>query len=531
MTRTRGAINKAVAEEAGEDGAVVAPATSAVDTAVVAPPGPASENKEEEAIVIKEETIVKEEEPEPMKTDTEVLKEEVDVPPPPPPPPSSAPAPTPASAQIEEEASPAVVEAATTAAAVKDDKTTTTTKPAAEAAAMISIEVGGPSYATSVSVATKTATTSTIIHQDGTTTKKDREPIKVIPAIPIPEPEPDPHVPSNRDVCVGFDDHIGTMLLHDLIRIHYYLWKKSGKDVPTEETAKVSDLATRLTQLVRKGKKYELSGLKDVPKPFFKGEGRFFEKSTEPTAEGGGDTVKEWKRLDEVEAKAYVTQFLLAQFKTMEEESEKSTEMKDCLDLLFATTKADPGEEPNSAPRPCDVLFLPMEYPWEENMAYEHQVGNKHLLFLASQHVSGESKESDKRVDAAFKLVTSKIEVNSGTDLVPKTPRYVIQRTQESQNSWHEMPRDDLAEFAVIFVFEVYLEKQIHGIGTTVTTTTSSTTTNSLATTTTIVAVAGSIAAAAAVSTKVASLVSDTAMATDTPIDTPTTHDVLFGRG
>jgi hypothetical protein len=99
------------------------------------------------------------------------------------------------------------------------------------------------------------------------------------------------------------------------------------------------------------------------------------------------------------------------------------------------------------------VLFLPVEYPWEENMSCEHQSGNKHLLFLASQHVSGDSDESASRVKAAFALITSKVQVSSGTELAEKIPRYIIQRVINCQNSWDEMSCDDLAEMTAIFVF------------------------------------------------------------------------------
>ena len=79
-------------------------------------------------------------------------------------------------------------------------------------------------------------------------------------------------------------------------------------------------------------------------------------------------------------------------------------------------------------------------------MPYEHQSGNKHLLFLASQHVAADTNDSSKRVEAAFRLVTSKVEVNSGTELLQKTPRYVAQEVRDNQNSWRELDKEELAE-------------------------------------------------------------------------------------
>jgi hypothetical protein len=298
--------------------------------------------------------------------------------------------------------------------------------------------------------------------------------------------------PTDRDVCVGDDRQKGTMLLNDLIRLHFILVKKDKSEVPTQEKD-VELLAARLTQLMLHGKKYELSGLKDVPKPYLNGEGRFFEKKDD-----------KWTKIDEEQAKAFVTKSILAHFKVIVEESDPCAEFQECVETLFKnsdpSTKGADEPSHHSAPRPCDVLFLPIEYPWEENMPYEHQSGNKHLLFLASQHVAADTNDSFKRVEAAFKLVSSKVEVNSGTELVQKTPRYVVQLLLDNQNSWKEMDRTDLAEFAAIFVFEVYLEKQIHGVG-------------------------------APLSSQVANLLSETTKPGTSPVEPPTPHDVLFGRG
>jgi hypothetical protein len=350
---------------------------------------------------------------------------------------------------------------------------------------------------------------------DSMTKKQDKESIKIVPAVPHPEPEPDPNVPRDRDVCVGLEStHKATMLLRDLIRIHFFLlWKKkrlagkksdgdNGSSLSTaaddalkpspQDEKEIEELAARLTTLFSEGKKYELSGLKDVPKPFLKGPGRFFQK---------GEAENEWKRLDEEQSKMIVADLIRAQFEEIAAEPHNA-EVKECVDLLFEDYKVKADEEPHSAPRPCDVLFLPIEYPWEENMAYEHQSGNKHLLFLAAQNVSGDSRESEKRVESAFKLVTSKVEVNNGNDVVEKTPRFVIQLLQEESqnNTWDEMPLEDLAEFAAGFVFEVFLEKQIHDTSGT------------------------------SLSAHIAIVAQDSVEMSE-PIETPTTHDVLFGRG
>jgi len=330
--------------------------------------------------------------------------------------------------------------------------------------------------------------------EDTTEEAKADEPLAEAQKKEIP---PLPPGPVDRDVCVGDENHKGTVLLMDLIRLYYVIVKKEkgddGAKMPTTEKD-VEELASHLATLMMEGKKLELSGLKDVPKPFLVGEGRFFEKS--------GD---DWSKMSKEQAHKFVAKTILAQFSQIAgEEKPFSSDVDECVETLFKgsdPSAKDPDEPSNfSAPRPCDVLFLPIGFDWQENMPYEHQSGNKHLLFLASQHVAADTNDSIKRVEAAFKLVTSKIEVNSGTELVPKTPRYVAQEVKDTQNSWRELTKEELAEFACIFTFEVFVEKQIHGMG-------------------------------VPLSSQVANLMSETAKPSTLPVDSPTPHDVLFGRG
>ena len=83
---------------------------------------------------------------------------------------------------------------------------------------------------------------------------------------------------------------------------------------------------------------------------------------------------------------------------------------------------------------------------------------------------------------------------------------------------WKNMDRDDLAEFATIFVFEVYLEKRFYEetiIGTN------------------IVDAVGSPVTPGSTQAAMKDLLSpsDANKPSDVPIPHPTTHDVLFGRG
>lgn len=434
-------------------------------------------------------------------------------------------------------------------------------------------EAGTPAKATTKTEATETPAAETSTTEvaaavaaataAAVTSPTPSIPTKVILATPRPEPPRDPDIPSDRDAIVDADRHKGTMLLTDLIRLHYYLWKKQqeppvedeqkvegGKEKskdgekkeaqtppakvePPTDAKDVEELATRLTNLFKNGRQYELSGLKDVPTPFFQGEGRFFEKT--PTADDEMDEKKKWKSLDDDAATSYVSGLILKSFKEYAEADNKDADsltadesdgsaISKSVDTLFKNLKAaTTGDEVTSDPRPYDVLFLPVTYGWEESMNYEHQSGNKNLLYLASQHVSNDTKESLSRIKAAFALVTAEVQVSSGTELVTQNQRFVIQRKAEEtatgqQKTWVNMGRDDLAEFATIFVFEVFLEKRFYEetiIGTNIVDTVGSPVTP------------GSTQAAM----KDLLSPSDANKPSDVPIPNPTTHDVLFGRG
>lgn len=394
-------------------------------------------------------------------------------------------------------------------------------------------------------------------------------PTKIIPAVPLPEPERDPNVPSDRDAVLGDDVHRGTMLIQDLVRLHYYLWKKEQqpeeeaaalaketkedddkkddaakkpkdkkdektstpaptKVEPPQEAKDVEELAARLYELFGEGRKYELSGLKDVPTPFFKPGGRFFEKLD--ASETETDDKKKWKRLDEAGAKERMAKLLVKTFTELAEadnkelekaadaaEESESSVISKSVDSLFENVKLGNGDTP-ADPRPYDVIFLPVHTPWEENMTHEHSSGNKNLLYLASQHVSVDTKESIARVKAAFALITTKVQVSSGTELVTKDQRFCILKStgEKGINVWESMDRNDLAEFAAIFVFEVYLEKRIYEetvIG------------NSI--------IPGTPVTPGSTQAAMKDLLSPSAAnkPSDVPIPHPTTHDVLFGRG
>ena len=258
-------------------------------------------------------------------------------------------------------------------------------------------------------------------------------------------------VPTDRDVCIGTDDkHFGNMLLMDLVLLHLIIRNTVQKKDSPLGKKEVDELATRLTNLFLKGKPFELSGLKDVPKPFLKGPGRILEKND-----------NEWKLANLTKAKAFVKDVIMSSIKSIPsdlllEDMESFLSQKDGKDNESKTEDGNPVMQ-------SDVIFLRADNPMEDNARSERQSGNRHFLFLASEHVSADTNESFKRVETVFKLLNSKIEIKHGTEKIQKSPRYVIQIVEEYQTSWVDMDLTDLAEFTSIFIFEIYLEKQIHG--------------------------------------------------------------------
>ena len=260
--------------------------------------------------------------------------------------------------------------------------------------------------------------------------KLESDTLIVLPPYPLP-----------RDVGFGDTSHHATMLLNDLIRIHYALLKGDKTTKVYTTPAEAAGLASRLSEFMRDGRKYQLSGLKDVPQPFLIGKGRFFEQS--------GDA---WIEKTDEEAKVMVATSIVEQFATLESQNYFSAELEEQVSTL--TQNCDPAskaaDDPSSfsAPRPCDILFLLKDNDLDDVLPYEQQSGNRHLLYLASLHVSGETNESAQRIDASFKIITSKIEVNNGTELVTKTPRFVAQELgpDPSLNKWRELSEEELAE-------------------------------------------------------------------------------------
>jgi hypothetical protein len=279
-----------------------------------------------------------------------------------------------------------------------------------------------------------------------------------------------------RDVIVGQDDNKANVLLRDLILLHRLLWRVQDKEAP-KGIEDVSDLVSRLFKLMEGGRKYDLAGLKDVPTPFLVGKARFI---------NGG------KELDESEATQFVAQMILEVFGQASTEIDQNP-FKDKLSKFIGL----PGHsEPSSNPQVVDaadiqdVILLRCDVPQDEEKNYEHQNGNKNFFRLASQYVTADSNDPLKRLESTLLVLDGDAPIND------PQPRFL---SQDAKAVWSTVDRTEVAEFAVIFTYEVFLEKQMNG---------------------------------AYDDLKIdEKSQQDTAKPSSVPIENPNSHDVLFGRG
>ena len=337
--------------------------------------------------------------------------------------------------------------------------------------------------------------------------------------------------PAHRDICFGegSEEHRASLLLRDLIALHILLWKLSGKAMPTAEKD-VEGLTERLFQLTKKGKGRDLAGLKDVPRPFLVKNGRFLVKED-------GD----WKELSDEEARAKLKSLIFTSFKAAETENEDEetenlkTLKKELREYLAAHEKDTESVVDHDSVKPTDVILL-QRTEGEGDKAYDNQGGNKVMFMLASQYVNAESASPSKRLEAALSVFLSKgttaqAQTAAASPPTPAAaattiagdgngegdkdkpaeekpteekvePRFIFCKSKgDGQRELSLVKPVDAAEVTLLFVFEVWLEKEIAGkTG----------------------ASAASVAEAGA---------SEMQPPGTEAIDTPTPHDVLFGRG
>lgn len=268
----------------------------------------------------------------------------------------------------------------------------------------------------------------------------------------------------------GSEGHIMTLLLEDLIRLQRVIWTLSDKPVPESQAdADLESVADRILQLLKNGKAYELAGLKDVPRPFLRTKGQILKK----TDSGLEDMSDE-------EAKSNLLKILYDAF-TKDDITAIATEspyreFKDIIDRKLLQGSLSPS---GSAITPLskDALLLPCSDAVDDKL-FEHQTGNKLIFNVASQLVTSFANNTIKRVEAALMIIKglqdhAEIRAPEDKQADSRGARFLLRSCASGANSaaaaaaadesfsWTVLNAPEAAEFAVTFVFEVFLEKEL----------------------------------------------------------------------
>jgi len=310
--------------------------------------------------------------------------------------------------------------------------------------------------------------------------------------------------PKDRDIIFGEGSkgHKANLLLQDLISLHKLVWN-STHDSPPKEEEEVEELTERLFRLFLKGKVRGLAGMKDVPRPFLVGDGRFMVK------EGG-----RWKELGGDEAKKSMRTAVFAGLQVKEQPVQEGGEepakasLKELENEFIAFISSQEDKKEKAETTPTDVILLHLT-DTVSGKNLNNLSGNKALFTLASHHVNSEVSNPSKRLEASLSVFLSKGATSSTSepnvsakaeqkvDNIEK-PRFVVCTAKEEQTDVTLVKPVDAAEVTLIFVFEVWLEKE-HGSKRDL--------------------VSGDPSGAVSQDYS------------NDPIDSPTAHDVLFGRG
>jgi hypothetical protein len=295
---------------------------------------------------------------------------------------------------------------------------------------------------------------------------------------------------NDRDIVLGEEDRSTTLLFHDVVRLQRVLWTLHGKEAPVKEQDldDVFCLSQHVLTFLKQGRPYELAGLKDVPRPFLKAPGRFMVKSK---------TGEDYEELPDEQAKDLIRAKL---FQAFQEDDLKAIitespyrEFKEILDRKVEEVSVIVPVAKDA------ILFRVVDDTLNSHDAkvYEQQGANKVIFNLASTLVTTYASNPEKRVEAALMILKGledaelpSIEDKDGS----RNARFLVRRHQIDETvTWERVPPTDAAEFAVAFVYEVFLEKELN------------------------------IAQAAENS--------EVVPASKSPVKDPTLYDVLFGRG
>lgn len=266
----------------------------------------------------------------------------------------------------------------------------------------------------------------------------------------------DPNAPTDRDIIIGNGSvgHCTNQLLSDIIRLHRILWKLHDKDLP-QSGDDIAAMVDHIATLMKEGRQFELAGLKDVPRPFMRSNGRFV--TCDPN-------TNQWTVLGDAEIKTALTTLILSEFRLDDLGDLTQSPYKDLKAWLGKTVDR---AEKKFMPEGRDAILLKCAETFGEKM-YETQGGNKTVFNLASQLVTSQTDSPDKRVEAALSIMKGLDDVEAdgldkeGELTTTKNSRFLIRSQRDDLSvTWDIMDPASAAEFTVLWAFEVFLEKEV----------------------------------------------------------------------
>jgi hypothetical protein len=298
-----------------------------------------------------------------------------------------------------------------------------------------------------------------------------------------------------RDVVLNSreDNHKMFLFLEDLVHMYAVLWTLQGK-VPEE--ADLDRCSAHIVQLLKAGKRYELGGIRDVPRPCLKSPGRVLERDDKGAV----------REVSDQEAAVAVRKMIVdrashgsigdiwkeSPYKEYKQRLERNRPAQQASEAAAAATAQGAAPTPTPHVESGDLVLVSCkdeetetEQRGETKIIYN--MGPQQLVFnLAAQIVTMYTINAETQVKAALAVLNGLDEAHfvplatpstgaaaaDGGGMVPRPstshPRFLLrsspQATPEGDTApivWSLVSEEDIVEWAVTFVFEVHLEKDL----------------------------------------------------------------------
>jgi hypothetical protein len=254
---------------------------------------------------------------------------------------------------------------------------------------------------------------------------------------------------SMRDVIVNvttcaLEQKTG-ILVRDLIYLDSVMKRAAGKASDQNENS-IDRLVDRIVDLVENGKGLAIAGLKDVPFPFMKSGGQFVTPASDD----------DFHIMSSNDIQKFIKKFVLLQMRQVDV-GDLDPSLFEYVRSCTASKSEHDGYNHLTIPASNDVILVSCSNYRQDDMHEQHHA-NKVLFNLSSQIVTSSTSTSKLRVEAAFTMMKLLQEAHSNAHFMSKWVQ------DDSSVLWKPLSFEQIAEFCLIFAFEVFLEKQIDGV-------------------------------------------------------------------